>query len=68
MFCLDLLILMQNICKQRPALNAVHKEVRFKIEIKTNLKTADFLDVTFNLTNNIYKQYEKPKDHAPSIH
>ena len=30
------------------------KEVAFKMEIKPILKTLDVLDVTLNLTNNIY--------------
>ena len=29
----------------------IFKEVRFKTEMKRNLKIIDFLDVTFNLTN-----------------
>ena len=32
------------------------------ITIKTNLKTADFLDVHFDLTQDIYKPYKKPND------
>ena len=31
------------------------KEIDFEIEIETNLKTANFLDVTFNLTNSTYR-------------
>lgn len=31
------------------------EEVGFKIKIKSNLKTLDIRDVTFNLTNNVYK-------------
>ena len=29
----------------------IFKEVGFKIEIKTNLKVVDFLNITFNLSN-----------------
>ena len=32
------------------------------ITIKTNLKTADFLDVHFDLIQDIYKPYKKPND------
>ena len=35
------------------------KEIGFKIEIKTNLKQVDFLDVTFNLNNSTYQPYKK---------
>ena len=36
------------------------KEVGFKIEVKGNFRRVNFLDVTLNLTNNIYKSYKKP--------
>ena len=29
----------------------IFKKIGFKIEIKTNLKVVDFLDITFNLSN-----------------
>ena len=29
----------------------IFKEVGFKIEIKSNLKVVDFLNITFNLSN-----------------
>ena len=38
----------------------IFKYVRLKIEIKTNLKIVDFLDVTFNLENGTYPPYKKP--------
>ena len=38
------------------------KELGFKIEIKTNLKISDFLDVMFNLTKDTYQPYKKPND------
>ena len=34
-------------------------ELGLKIEIKTNLKIVDFLDVTFNLTNGMYHPFKK---------
>ena len=37
----------------------VLKECRLSITVECNLKTANFLDVTFDLTNNIYKTYRK---------
>ena len=40
----------------------IFKEIGFKIEIKTNLKIVDFLDITFNLSNVTYKPYRKPND------
>ena len=40
----------------------IFKDVRFKIEIKTNLKIVDFLDVPLNLSNGTYSPYKKPND------
>ena len=52
----DGLILLRNVNRQnmdriRKNVIKIFKEVEFKIEIRTNLKIVDFLDVTFNLTN-----------------
>ena len=44
------------------------KEIGFKIEIETNLKTVNFLDVTCNLTNSKYRPYRKPNDNLMYIH
>ena len=38
------------------------KDVGFLIDIKTNLKIVDFLDITFNLNNGMFKPYKKPND------
>ena len=38
------------------------KTIGFQIDININLKVVDFLDVTFNLTENSYKPYKKPND------
>ena len=38
------------------------KDIGFDIEIETNLKQVNFLDITFNLDNGIYKPYKKPND------
>ena len=40
----------------------IFKDVGFGIDIETNLKVVDFLDITFNLNNGIYKPYKKPND------
>ena len=37
-------------------------ELGLKIEIKTNMKIADFLDVTFILTNGMYYPFKKPNN------
>ena len=36
----------------------IFKEIGFKIEIKTDLKVVDFLDITFNLSNDTYNLTE----------
>ena len=63
----DSLILMRNENWQktdriRKEVITIFKEIDFKIEIKTNLKVVDFLDITFNLFSGIYKPYRKPND------
>ena len=40
----------------------IFKDVGFKIEIQTNLKIVNFLDVIFNLQNGTYRPYKKPYD------
>ena len=40
----------------------IFKEIGFKIDIETNFKIVDFLDITFNLINGSYKPYKKPND------
>ena len=40
----------------------IFKDVGFSIDIETNSKVADFLDITFNLSNDIYNPYKKPND------
>ena len=40
----------------------VFKECGLNIVIKMNLKTVDFLDVRFNLTNSTYEPYRKPNN------
>ena len=38
------------------------KKVWFQLEIKTNLKQVEFLDVLLNLITGLYKPYKKPND------
>ena len=40
----------------------IFKQIGFKIEIKTNLKEVDFLDVTFDLRIETYRPYKKEND------
>ena len=58
-------VLLRNTSKQntdRIREDIIETLVDFKIEIKTNLHIADFLDVTFNLLDGTYKPYKKPND------
>ena len=40
----------------------IFKNAGFKIKIKTNLHIANFVAVTFNLLDGIYKPYKKSSD------
>ena len=40
----------------------IFKGTGFAIDIETNLKIVDFLDITFNLNNRTYRPYKKPND------
>ena len=40
----------------------IFKDVGFSTDIETISKVVDFLDITFNLNNGIYKPYKKPND------
>ena len=51
-----------NIDRIRKNVMKIFKELGFKIEIKTNLKISDFLDVMFNLTKDTYRPHKKPND------
>ena len=46
--------------KLRKSIIQVFKDEGLSITIETNLKETDFLDVTFNIVNKIYKPYRKP--------
>ena len=52
----------QQIDRTRKNINKIFKDIGFGIDIETNLKVVDFLDITFNLNNGIYKPYKKPND------
>ena len=46
----------------------VFKDISFSLEIKTNLKEVDFLDVSLNLRNGTYRPYKKPNDILLYVH
>ena len=52
----------QQIDQLRKKIIKIVKEIGFKIDIETNLKIVNFLDMTFNLINVSYKPYKKPVD------
>ena len=45
--------------KFRKELIKIFKQHHLKIEIKCNMNTVDYLDITFNLTEGTYKPYNK---------
>ena len=63
----DGLVILRNvnglqIDRTRKNLIKIFKDVGFSIDIETNSKVVDFLDITFNLSNDIYNPYKKPND------
>ena len=52
----------QQIGRTRKNIIKIFKDVGFSIDIETNSKVVDFLDITFNLNNGIYKPYKKAND------
>ena len=52
----------QQIDRERKNIIKILKDARFNIDIETNSKVIDLLDITFNLNNGIYKSYKKPND------
>ena len=61
------LILVRNVNGQktdrtREEVTKIFKEIGFEIEIQTNLKVVDFLDIAFNLSSGTYKPYRKLND------
>ena len=63
--------------KMRKIIIKLFKEVGFQLEIKSNLKIVEFLDVTLSLITGLYTPYKKPNnnllyinvssDHPPQI-
>ena len=63
----DGLLVLHNVNKQqidrtRKNIIKLFKDIGFNIDIETNLKVVDFLDITFNLASGTYKPYKKPND------
>ena len=67
LYCDDGLGIFQNVPKteierKKKQVVKVFKDCGLSITIKCNLKSVDFLDVTFDLINDIYKPYYKPNN------
>ena len=56
------LISKQKTDRTRKDIIEIFKNVGFKVEIKTNLRIVDILEVRFNLLDGMYKPYKKPND------
>ena len=54
--------------KVRKNIIRVFKDIGFSLEIETNLKEVDFLDVSLNLRNGTYRPYKKPNNSLLYIH
>ena len=54
--------------KEKLSLKFKIKDIGFSIDIQTNLKEVNFLDVTLNLENGTYRPYKKPNDKLLCIH
>ena len=52
----------QQIDQLRQKIIKIFNEIGFKIDIETNLKIVNFLDMTFNLINGSHKPYKKPNN------
>ena len=46
----------------RKNITKIFKDTSFAIDVETNLKIVDILDVTFSLNNGTYRPYKKPND------
>ena len=46
----------------KKAIVKIFEDCGLSITFECNLKSVDFLDVTFDLTKNIYKPYRKPNN------
>ena len=63
----DGLVILHNVNGQqidhiRKNIIKIFKDVGFSIDIETNSKLVEFLDITFNLNNGTYKPYKKPNN------
>ena len=58
----------QNIERLKKDICAIFKKHNLKITIEANKQVVDFLDVTFNLTNNTYRPYTKPNNTIQYVH
>ena len=54
--------------KTRKNIIEIFKNIVFKIDIVTNLKELNFLDVTFNLANGTFRPYKKLNDKLLYVH
>ena len=68
----DSLLVLRNINGQqvdRVRKNTIQtfKDVDFLIDIETNLKIVDFLDITFNLNNGTFKPYKNQMIHKKEL-
>ena len=52
----------QQIDRMHKNIIKIFKGIGFAIDVETNLKIVDFLDITFNLNNGTYRPYKKPND------
>ena len=68
----DALLVLRNVNGQkidriRKNIIQLFKDSGFLIDIETNLKIVDFLDITFSLSNGTLKPYKKSNDSLLSI-
>ena len=54
--------------KVRKNVIRVFKDIGFSLEVETNLKEVDFLDVSLNLRNKTYQPYKKANNGLLYIH
>ena len=54
--------------KIRKEFHQLFKENGLSLEIKCNLKTVNYLDITLDLNTGTYKPYRKPNDQTLYIH
>ena len=52
----------QQIDRIRKNIIKIFKDIGFAIDVETNLKIVDLLDITLNLNNGTYRPYKKPND------